>query len=324
MTEKSQQENAQESEATSGQPSSSTGASLLDAPVITMPKFAPHAGSGASASEATEQASTTPILQSYEDIQREASGPGVEEWRRVDRLRAELTSLYNNLRDDNRYAESYKSERAWARYAEVKEQIEQLAPTAREKMARSAEGLERLSIPTPEGEALVTKDTNKLLLSAHERTRLEALLTRAEKQGEQTGGTFKRNPHDILKDEYSRALAEGGPSGGATVRAIVGIARDWGLDLDSVIDEHRRESHHSALESAQRRLIQSEMVGRSVPQPPFPHPSLGGASGRGGDFHTGRGASAFVNSRGVPQPVRREPSGHVVITQPRRKRPSWK
>jgi hypothetical protein len=54
--------------------------------------------------------------------------------------------------------------------------------------------LERLSIPVPEGEGLITKDVNKLLLSGHERNRIEGLLDRAEKQAEK--GPFKRDPYD--------------------------------------------------------------------------------------------------------------------------------
>jgi hypothetical protein len=317
MTEQSEK-NAGAQEVASEPQAPSTGANLLDAPVITMPKFVPHAGSASSGT--TEQASTTPIRQTYDQVQESATGPGVQEWRQVDKLRADLSQLYRTLQEDSRYAESYKSETAWRRYEEVREQVEQLAPEARTKMLKSAEGLERLSIPTPEGEALVTKDMDRLQLSAHERTRVESLLTRSEN----ARGPLKRNPHDILRAEYERALDEGGPSGGATVRAVVSLARDYGYELDKIVDSRRRDSHHGALESAERRYIQAQMVGRSVPQPPFPHPARMG-SGNGGDFHTGRGpsgASAFVNNQGVPLAARG--SGHVDITRPKNRKPSWK
>ena len=104
----------------------------------------------------------TPLRQSYEDIQREAKGPGVEEWRQADKARDNLSELYRSLSEDDRYAPEYKSEQAWAKYEETRARVEQLAPEAREKMLRSAEGLERMSIPTPEGEGLITKDTNTL------------------------------------------------------------------------------------------------------------------------------------------------------------------
>jgi hypothetical protein len=157
---------------------------------------------------------TEAVNPTYESIQQEARGPGVEEWRRTDKLRADLSTLYTNLKDDPRYSEEYKAETAWAKYDETKAQVEKLAPEAREKMVRSAEGLERMSIPTPEGEGLITKDTNKLLLTAHERSRIEGLLSRAKEVGGSSG--FAQKPHAILSREYGRGLSEGGPGGGAT------------------------------------------------------------------------------------------------------------
>jgi hypothetical protein len=117
------------------------------------------------------------INPSYEDIREKAKGPGVEEWRCVDKTRADLSGLYRNLSEDERYAPEYKAETAWTKYEETKAEVEKLAPEARQKMLKSAEGLERLSIPTPEGEGLITKDTNKLLLTAHERSRIEGLIS---------------------------------------------------------------------------------------------------------------------------------------------------
>ena len=210
------------------------------------------------------------MSETYERIQQEAKGPGVEEWRQVDKARADLSELYRRLSDDDRYAQEYKSETAWARYEETKAKLEKLAPEARQKMLKSAEGLERMSIPTPELESLITKDTNKLLLTAHERSRIESLINRAEKVRDK--GPFKANPTEILASEYARGLAEGGPGGGATVRACYQLARDWGLDIHAFVDEHRKPLHHGALEDAERARMRANMVGRSVPEPPFPHP----------------------------------------------------
>ncbi len=140
---------------------------------------------------------------SYENIQQSAKGPGADEWREVDKARSDLSALYRNLSEDERYAPEYKAETAWAKYEETKAQVERLAPEARQKMLKSAEGLERLSIPTPEGEGLITKDTNKLLLTAHERSRLEGLIARSEKAADK--GPFKANPAAILKTAYEQA-----------------------------------------------------------------------------------------------------------------------
>jgi hypothetical protein len=230
---------------------------------------------------------TETINPTYEGVQQEAKGPGVEEWKRTDKLRDDLSATYRSLKDDPRYSEEHKAETAWAKYEETKAQVEQLAPEARQKMLKSAETLERMSIPTPGGEGLYTSDTNKLLLTAHERGRIEGLINRAEKAAEKvTKGRFKRNPADILRAEYERGLDQGGPGGGATVRAVYELARDWGMSIDSIVDTHRKPHHHGALEDAQAARIHSEMVGRTVPEPPFR--KSGPVSLRGGSYPTNR------------------------------------
>jgi hypothetical protein len=253
-----------------------------------------------------EQMTNTPITQNYESIKQEAKGPGTDEWRQVDKARSELSELYRNLQEDERYAPEYKSERAWQEYEKTKAKIEQLAPEARQKMLKSAESLERVSIPMPEGEGLRTKDTNKLLLVASERSRLEALLNRAEKASEK--GPFKANPTDILKTAYEQALDEGGPGGGATVRAVVGLARDYDLDVDEIVDKHRKPHHHEALENAQRHRIQADMVGRYLPTPPFSKRS--GSPKEMGTY--GSGAKAFM------------PQQKGMLFAPKSRRAPWK
>jgi hypothetical protein len=264
---------AQEIEATS----SMSPGNFEATPVVGLPKFNPHVRP-----VTTEQGSGVPVRQSYEQVQESARGPGVEEWRQVDKARSELSALYRNLKEDARYSEEYKAETAWRQYELLKEKIEQLAPEARQKMLKSAEGLERLSIPTPDGEGIITKDTNKLLLTAHERSRIEGLITRQQQAAK---GPFKANPVDILKSAYERGLDQGGPGGGAAVRAVYELARDWGLDIHAIVDAHRKPRHHGALEDAQQARRRAQMVGRSVPQPPFPHPEwISQERGRAGTY----------------------------------------
>jgi len=220
---------------------------------------------------------TEAINPSYESVQQEAKGPGVEEWKRTDKLRADLSATYQSLKDDARDSEEHKAETAWAKYEEARSQVERLAPEARQKMLKSAEGLERMSIPIPEGEGLITKDADKLLLTAHERSRLEGLVNRAEKVAK---GPFKANPLDILKAAYE----EGGPGGGATVRAAIQLARDWGLDINAIVDKHRKAHHRGALEDAQAARMKADMVGRTVPQPPFKRGAGSSEAGRMGTY----------------------------------------
>jgi hypothetical protein len=244
---------------------------------------------------------TEAINPSYEDIQSQAKGPGVEEWKRTDKLRADLSATYHSLKEDERYAPEYKAETAWTKYEETKAQVEQLAPEARKKMLKGAESLERVSIPTPEGEGLITKDTNKLLLTAHERSRIEGLIARSEKAAEK--GPWKANPVDVLKAAYEQGLDQGGPGGGATVRAVYELARDWGLDIDAIVDAHRKPHHHGALEDAQQRRIQAEMVGRHVPEPPF---KRGASLTATGTYNRGRKVFIPQESTQV-QPKQRKP-----------------
>jgi hypothetical protein len=235
------------------------------------------------------------MTETYESIQQSAKGPGSDEWRQVDKARSDLSALYRSLAEDERYAPEYKAETAWAKYEATRTQVEELAPEARQKMIRSAESLERLSIPTPEGESLITKDTNKLLLTAHERSRIEGLLSRAKEVGGPSG--FAQKPHAILSREYERGLNEGGPSGGATVRAVYGLARDWGLDIDAIVDGHRKAHHHGALEDAQATRMRAEMIGRSVPEPPF---KRGGGTPPRRNLGTHSGAPKAFVPKAVP------------------------
>ena len=242
------------------------------------PKFFPASATSTAKTRGERMGQGAPEIDpsSYADIQQKASGAGVTEWRELDRLRGGLTTLYRTLQEDTRYAEEYKSKTSWERYEKTRARVETLAPKAREKMLGSALSAERQSIPVPEGEHLLTTDTDKLLLTAHERSRIEALVSRAQKAAEK--GPFKAEPLRLLKTEYARGLSEGGPGGGATVRAVVGLARDLGLDLDPIVDPHRKNYHRRALEDAQNARMRADLVGKRVPQPPFPNPNEGGTS----------------------------------------------
>ena len=52
------------------------------------------------------------MTESYQDIQRQAKGPGVEEWKRADEARASLPAYFSQLQDDPRITDLTRSERA--------------------------------------------------------------------------------------------------------------------------------------------------------------------------------------------------------------------
>jgi hypothetical protein len=204
---------------------------------------------------------------SYEALQNDATGAGVDEWKQADRARAALGETYLKLAADERYAPEFKAEQAWAAYEQTKAKVDKLAPEAREKMLKSASSLERLSIPTPDGESLTTQSTDKLLLTAHERSRIESLI---ERRTNAAAGPIKPNPAEILQAEYERGLEQGGPGGGATVRAVMDLVRDWGLDTDAVVDAHRKPSHRKAMQNAQEARMRADLIAARVPEPPAP------------------------------------------------------
>jgi hypothetical protein len=254
---------------------------------------------------------TEAIDSTYEDIQQKAKGPGVEEWKRVDKARSSsLPAYYRQLQDDPRITDLSRSERAWERYEVTRAEVERVAPEAKAKMVRSAETAARQSIPTPESEALITSSTDKLLLTQGEQSRIYRQLDRLES----ARGPLKRTPAQVLKGEYTRGLQIGGPQGGAICRAVYEIARDTGVDIDSIVDEHRRDSHRKALEDAQNTEMRLQLVGKSVSKPPFPHPDRLHQGGR--DIGTYRGKSkAFM------------PDSRVALTEKFRegkKKPPWR
>jgi hypothetical protein len=67
----------------------------------------------------------------------------------------------------------------------------------------------------------------------------------------------------------------GGPQGGAICRAVVGLAEDRGMNVDEIIDEHRRDWQRQRLGSAQDARIQARSIYSRVPLPGYKRP--GGA-----------------------------------------------
>ena len=253
---------------------------------------------------------TESINPTYEDIQSQAKGSGVEEWKRADKARADLTEFYRTLQDDPCISDLARSEKAWQHYEAVKAEVEQLAPEAQAKMARSAETAARQSIPTPESESLITSNTEKLLLTQGEQSRIYRQLDRLES----ARAPLKRTPVQVLKEEYTRGLQVGGPQGGAICRAVYEIARDTGVDIEGIVDEHRQDSHRRALEDAQNTEMRLQLIGKTVSEPPFPHPDKLAQGGK--SVGTYRGKSKEI-----------VPGGRVALTEKfreGRRRPSWR
>src|SRR5829696_1211802 len=250
----------------------------------------------------------TPSANSGETLAREAQA-----------ARRDLIRQYESLDSDERYTDEHRASRAWEACDKAKGTIESKASAAREKLLESAEDLERSSIPFPGGQSLRTDDVQLLALSQGERSRIVERLSyehpsiaRMKAAGKNVPTSSEDRPASVLREEYARGLDIGGPQGGAICRAVIGLAEDRGMNVDDIVDEHRREWQRDYLQNAQKARIQARSVYSRVPLPSTPRP--GGAKSleesRAGKRRTPFGA------------IKKASSGPTFPK--RKKRPSWK
>jgi len=239
--------------------------------------------------------------------------------REAQAARRDLIRQYESLDSDERYTDEHRASRAWEAYDKAKGTIESKASAAREKLLESAEDLERSSIPFPGGQSLRTDDVQLLALSQGERSRIVERLSyehpsiaRMKAAGKNVPTSSEDRPASVLREEYARGLDIGGPQGGAICRAVIGLAEDRGMNVDDIVDEHRREWQGDYLQNAQQARIQARSVYSRVPLPSTPRP--GGAKSleesRAGKRRTPFGA------------IKKASSGPTFPK--RKKRPSWK
>jgi hypothetical protein len=91
------------------------------------------------------------MTESYEQLRDGATGDGGDAWRAADRETGKLYALYRELKEDPRYSDDYKAEKAWAVYDANKAKIEAKRERAREHLEKQARSGERFSIPMPPG-----------------------------------------------------------------------------------------------------------------------------------------------------------------------------
>jgi len=60
------------------------------------------------------------------------------------------------------------------------------------------------------------------------------------------------------------------------------------MDIDGIVDEHRKDSHRRALEDAQSAMMRGQLIGKSVTKPPFPRPEQ--------LQHGGKGIGTYTNA----------------------------
>jgi len=64
------------------------------------------------------------MTESYEQLRDGATGDGGDAWRAADRETGKLYALYRELKEDPRYSDDYKAEKAWVAYDANKANIE--------------------------------------------------------------------------------------------------------------------------------------------------------------------------------------------------------
>jgi hypothetical protein len=131
--------------------------------------------------------------------------------------------------------------------------------------------------------------------------------------GKNVPASAEARPANVLREEYARGLDIGGPQGGAICRAVIGLAEDRGMNVDDIVDEHRREWQRDYLQNAQEARIQARSVYSRVPLPNYSRP--GGAKSP---------EEARAGKKRTPFGVPKEASSGPLFQKKGRRRPSWK
>jgi hypothetical protein len=227
-------------------------------------------------------------MSTYEQLRDSATGEAGEAWKAADREAGNLYALYRELQEDPRFTSEHKAETAWKRYDAAAGKVEAGRAKARELLQKQARSAETASLPFPPTESPGTEDTNKLIASQNEASRIVRKLDRMA-SGK---GPFKPDKVKVLKGEYERGLEAGGVQGGAICRGVLAAANELGIDADAIVDAFRKDRHHEALERAEHCARLTQHISTRAPEPPFPRPG----ARRGSDFHTGR-TNSFLPAR---------------------------
>jgi hypothetical protein len=216
------------------------------------------------------------MTETYEQLRDAASGDAGQAWRSADREEGNLHALYRSLKEDPRYTEEHKAQKAWENYEIAREKIAAGSrEKARESLKKQAQTAERLSIPLPDGEELITTDTSKLLAAQNEAARIIRKLERAS-LASPARGPFRPTPVEVLKEEYARGLEVGGMEGGVICRGVLMAADELGADASAVVDGFRKQRHRKALESAHHAERVAGLIGKQInAEPPFPRLACG-------------------------------------------------
>ncbi len=206
-------------------------------------------------------------MSEYEQMRDQESGPAGQAWREADREEQRLRSLYESLREDNRYTEAHKGQQAWGAFLAAKEKIAAGRQQARESLQKQARSAERFSVPLPKGVSHQAKDASELLAAQNEAGRI---VRKVERQQQ---GPISPSKDEALRKEYGRGLELGGVEGAAICRGTLSAAEDLGVPVDAVVDDYRKDQHRESQERAQAANQAAFTIGTKIKEPPFPRPN---------------------------------------------------
>ena len=210
------------------------------------------------------------MSQTYEQLRDSATGEAGAAWKAADHEKQSLRTLYRELREDPRYTTEHKAQQAWERYEAAQEKKVEGKAKERELLEKQARAAERSSLPFPSGEGLITNDTQKLLASQNEASRIVRKLDRLGDSSAK--GPFTPDRAEVLKQEYGRGLEVSGTQGGAICRGVLSVCGELGIDANVVVDGFRNERHHESRERAQHAARLTQYISKRVPEPPFRKP----------------------------------------------------
>jgi hypothetical protein len=178
-----------------------------------------------------------------------------------------------------------------ARERQAQELIERYGPkinaayaSAREKVGASVDSSYGFSIPMPDNKTLgsmhisdatelqTVQNATTALINRAEAARARATMEDRSKAGGNKGIRPARDPRvQLLKEAYSRAMAGDGVEAKVGALGVVRACEQMGLDIETVVGDHRTDVHYRALDDARRfenayRVMPS---GKRTPDNPF-------------------------------------------------------
>jgi hypothetical protein len=78
------------------------------------------------------------MTETYEQVRDSATGEAGAAWKSADRETARLTELYHKLKNDGRYTEQHRAEKAWQAYETKKDKIVGNRAKAKEHLHKQA------------------------------------------------------------------------------------------------------------------------------------------------------------------------------------------